>query len=990
MALVQMTEARQRLMGAALERRRVRARAWPDQTQGPATPQILRANLFADHPPTTDQNRSIFGRGLTLDRIATAIDQADYGAMADLTDLSRETIDTDPHLSAVLNKRTGALASLEPRVEPASGMGINKERAEFYAEVVRHQIDQIPRLAMRIRQLAWALFDGRAALENDWHQIADGPEHPVWGKPRWAIRGLGWIHPRRLSFGPDRELRVVDGISGGAFSKVGFALRDFPWKFISFTPQLFGEYQEREGLARRCLYWSFFKRFAARERQVLTELFAKPWRWLEVAQDSEADDDDIEAAMEFVEALPLNGWGSIPRGTELKTETPDTKSSVLFSDIIEQSDAQNSKLVLGQTGTTDGEAMGLNSAQARVMRSEQLMILLADSMAAAESLEDGFGDAIVAVNFGSEALSHAPHITLPTELDDPEYNLALIKTALDLGLRVPLTDAFQKSGLREPKADEPFVELDFGGVTTQAVPRVVVPVLGLEGEPVEAKPPEDPSPAPSPPEGGDGGEPGGSPEEGGEPPLVPPGPIGDGGEEPTDAEPGDETGPRGPMSAERGPDPIPLPPHVEAIIRQEGDKFVIYSEDGKEKLGEFDTREEAEKRLEEIERIKRAKRMVDVTDLPRIESMADAAPAIEAVLGGVRAAHVIEAIERSEAPSVSTIAVREHGACVRLAKQPETVNGTPETIIDRGVRELARETQRMGLQIAESTEGLSTGPDIFRATNEAVTERIDLSRMARALERRLVHGIMLGAYDHFIEREEGVIIAPEKFTRGEGDPLELAAVPEGADPKFASMPFDRARRFFVEKQVLRKDLFEQLSAGAKRRAFTIARLNSQNLLELAHSELGKMITAGFDLRDFRKFMAARIESAGWTPANPSHVETVARTNVTQAHAVGRLSDMNQPEVRRSRPYWQIRTVKDARQRRTHGKVDGWTLRADDPFWDRAFPGNFGYNCRCRAVTLSERQVQSRGITVRNGADISGLPDSGFSGGGARSLVSSYL
>lgn len=36
-------------------------------------------------------------------------------------------------------------------------------------------------------------------------------------------------------------------------------------------------------------------------------------------------------------------------------------------------------------------------------------------------------------------------------------------------------------------------------------------------------------------------------------------------------------------------------------IRQEGDKFVIYSSDGSKKLGEYDSEEAAKKRLAQIE-----------------------------------------------------------------------------------------------------------------------------------------------------------------------------------------------------------------------------------------------------------------------------------------------------------------------------------------------------------------------------------------------------
>src|SRR5690606_19969720 len=126
--------------------------------------------------------------------------------------LSRETIDTDPHLAAVLNKRFGAISALPWEVLPAEGIGVDKEKATFYADVVRNQLKQLPDFGQRIHQLAWGLFDGRAALENVWALAPMIPNlptvtHPKFGSVNWLIKDLGWIHPRRIHFGPERELR---------------------------------------------------------------------------------------------------------------------------------------------------------------------------------------------------------------------------------------------------------------------------------------------------------------------------------------------------------------------------------------------------------------------------------------------------------------------------------------------------------------------------------------------------------------------------------------------------------------------------------------------------------------------------------------------------------------------------------------------------------------------------------------------------------------
>jgi uncharacterized protein with gpF-like domain len=150
-----------------------------------------------------------------------------------------------------------------------------------------------------------------------------------------------------------------------------------------------------------------------------------------------------------------------------------------------------------------------------------------------------------------------------------------------------------------------------------------------------------------------------------------------------------------------------------------------------------------------------------------------------------------------------------------------------------------------------------------------------------------------------------------------------------------------------------------------------------------------MVAEGGSVKDFEKFMKERVESAGWTPASPSHAATIARTNLMQAYTVGRAVDATQPAVLVDRPYWQIRGVHDDRQRPTHGAVQDWVLRADDPFWHLGLPGAWDFNDRCRFTTLSQKQVEARGLEIHSGSEIKDLPASGFAGGGLGSLLSVF-
>jgi SPP1 gp7 family putative phage head morphogenesis protein len=314
----------------------------------------------------------------------------------------------------------------------------------------------------------------------------------------------------------------------------------------------------------------------------------------------------------------------------------------------------------------------------------------------------------------------------------------------------------------------------------------------------------------------------------------------------------------------------------------------------------------------------------------------------------------------------------DHVCC---AAQPEEANGSPEDLVLAGVDEGAAITGQWAEQIVEAVTDRSSVNSLLSAIG-TLEERLDRAPLAQAIERRLMHGIMLGALDSEWEREHEEEVRPATFATAPG-------TQEGA---FSSLPYADAVRLFNERKVLPRPAFDALRQGARRTAFTVARMASSEMLNVTKAELARMLNQGrhegqgANLRDFRKFAKARLESAGWTPANKSHVETIYRTNVLTAVASGSFVEKRKPEVLAALPYWQIRGVTDSRARPTHKAAFGIVLRADHPFWKKAHPP-FGYNCRCRVVARSQRWLDSTGTKV--GPVPRDLPDPGFDSGTTR-------
>ena len=1087
----------------------INLRAYPNEGQKQTPPATLHTTLFGKTIDATAENRKRFGRSLSMDRIETALKFAHQGSMADITDILAETVDTDPHLGSILNKRFGSIAALPFEVQPASGVGIDREKAGFYAEVVRTQLSNLKSFRTNISQLAWAMFNGRACLEKMWIEVQAGvgPTHPKFGSPMLALLDLEWIHPRRLTFGPQREIRIQpeNFVSRGSFSTSGITPLDMPDKFIWWTPQLFNEYPEREGLGIRCMYWSFFKRFAARERMILTELYGKPWRIVTVDAESQAGADELAAADKIVDSLGASHTARMPRGVKLEVVSPIKSAGEVHGDVIKESDAQNSKLVLGQTGTTDGVASGLNNSQANVMQDEQLGVLMRDAGMMGELIETMLTDRIIALNFGELEVTHAPIFRFRADLPaDRKAELGRLTAALDAGLSVQRSEAYEISGFSMPDPTDIVIRNEQPPTPANSpVAPAVRPVLIF-------------------PQGA-------TPELGIQLPFTPTLPVEVTDIDTTSAQVGvvdsAKTITVNEDRSSRGLGPLLLPDGtpderglmtVEEFGKAVGAQYVqqypaavAASRVTRKVLADFDINdavEEGDKPFGDggmhMHIVSRSREETDldgrhmhvfkidgqyVSTLLDGDHMhhlsspdegatlqdgkhqhsiilpagtatvvsADGSPhahnlqvATTDVGGGhTHILHVIDASNpagyseivsltpaelaadlaaglvpeslmesmdrlatHSLAPLVITTsraALRaiEETRAIRLDTAPVTVNGTPDDLTAKAMRELVSQTAEWAAAFEAAITDQTT---VFAAYNALVRARSNLTvaKFGRTLERSKMHCLMLGVVDSVSEiadltdapnlekvarvtdgaTELGESLAHVGLSRLTLTKLVLAKVP------FSKSPFKAAVDTFKELKLLDKASFERASAAVKQRAFTVAGVVGDQMLAILQADLFATIKAGDDLRKFKLRIKPRLQEAGFLSnledlktgqkaLNASHIETVYRTNTMNTYNTGRFVHQSSPSVVSTFPVWEIRGVKDTRTRETHLATHGVMLLANDPFWKTAYPP-FGWNCRCRVIPRTKKYLSS----VSSSSTIAGIPDTGFtSGRGAMTL-----
>lgn len=301
--------------------------------------------------------------------------------------------------------------------------------------------------------------------------------------------------------------------------------------------------------------------------------------------------------------------------------------------------------------------------------------------------------------------------------------------------------------------------------------------------------------------------------------------------------------------------------------------------------------------------------------------------------------------------------------------------GSPEDLVAEGVARAVLVIERWTEEVLDAVEGV-TRPDVIIDRAMLALAHVPDAELGELAADVGTRGAMLGALDADWETTREVRVDPARFDR-------TVALPSGDE--FTLRPFEEAIADFQGREAVTKDVWLRMTGEERKRAFTVAYLAKLDMVEAVQSELQRSLEEGTDLRHFRKLMRLRFEERGWSPLNPTHVETVFRTNVVGSYARGRRAQMTQPLMLKLRPFWQIFTVADARRRPTHGAMHGKAVRAEDPFWTRA-PLPWGFNCRCRVVARAEKWIEKNGVAVVEGSTITGLPDPGFEPHGAMAQV----
>ncbi len=168
-----------------------------------------------------------------------------------------------------------------------------------------------------------------------------------------------------------------------------------------------------------------------------------------------------------------------------------------------------------------------------------------------------------------------------------------------------------------------------------------------------------------------------------------------------------------------------------------------------------------------------------------------------------------------------------------------------------------------------------------------------------------------------------------------------------------NLPFNEAIAQMAARGVVLPDIYYgQLQGIHKQLSFSIANVAKLDQLQGALDSLTEHLKNGGTFASWQKHVD--VQSLGL----PKHrLDNIFRTNIQQAYNHGHWQQALANKS--THGYLMYDAINDSRTRPSHKANDGIIRKIEDPIWKRIWFSRNVYRCRCRLISLTEKQAFDR-------------------------------
>ena len=351
---------------------------------------------------------------------------------AEYLELAQDMEMRDLHYRSVLSTRKDAVCGLKIKVEPASD---DKKDIEIAQSVERDIIkNRSARFVPLLRDMLDALAKGFSVCEIDWDTSCKlwKPGKYTWKDPRW--------------FQYDKETGQTLMLRDELTTELHQLL---PNKFIIHEPHLISGTQIAGGLALPALFYFMLKSYDVTSWAAFIDRYGFPIRLGKYSR--KATQDDIKTLRRAIASI----GAVIPEGAtiEIIESRTSSENSEAYQKMATWIDKQISKLVLGQTMTTDD---GSSRAQGEIHEEVRQDIAAADALSIADTLNSSLVVPYVNFNFGEQECY--PEIVLyKPDKKNIEQVVNAIEKLSPQGLTVKADEIRSLLGLSKPEEKDEII-----------------------------------------------------------------------------------------------------------------------------------------------------------------------------------------------------------------------------------------------------------------------------------------------------------------------------------------------------------------------------------------------------------------------------------------------------------------------------------------------------------------------------------------------------
>lgn len=371
--------------------------------------------------------------GLNPLRLAQILRGADHGEPVRYLELAEAIEERDSHYVGVLGTRKRSVSQLDITVEDADDSPIGIEMAERVRKWLKRG-----ELTGELFHILDAVGKGYSFTEIIWEN----------SEGQWQPRELKYRDPRWFRFerhNLETPLMLND---------IGQEVPLPPFKFIHARMQAKSGLALRSGIARVAAWTWMFKAFTQRDWSIFSQTYGQPLRIGKYGPGT--SEEDRNKLFRAVANIAGDCAAIIPESMMIEFVTAQNMGSSTehYEKRCDWLDRQTSKLVLGQTATTDAVTGGLGSGQEH--REVQEDIETADAQDLGAILNRDLIIPWMQFEFGPQKTYPRLVIARPEAEDLKAWTDAAVPW-VQAGLEVDSSEIYAKLGLSAPKAGAPIL-----------------------------------------------------------------------------------------------------------------------------------------------------------------------------------------------------------------------------------------------------------------------------------------------------------------------------------------------------------------------------------------------------------------------------------------------------------------------------------------------------------------------------------------------------